>query len=94
MISVNVFAQDSVEEIWIDVRTTKEYLHKHLDGAVNIPHAQIIQRITEVTDNKQASIHLYCASGVRSQIAQQSLQSIGYEKVINEAGLKNLKVVQ
>ncbi len=85
-----VAAQNPEKEIWIDVRTVKEYQREHLDGAANIPHTQIRQRIAEITDNKQAQIHLYCVSGVRAEIAKQALQSIGYENVINEGGLKDL----
>ncbi len=65
-ISAYVYAQDSAESFWIDVRTVKEYQQGHLDGAINIPHTEIQQRIAEITDDKQATIHLYCIAGVRA----------------------------
>ena len=89
-----VYAQDFVDSFWIDVRTVNEYQQGHLDGAENIPHTEIHQRIAQITDDKQAKIHLYCVSGVRAQIAKNVLQGLGYENVINEGGLKDIKVAQ
>ncbi len=90
-ISASVYAQDSAESFWIDVRTIKEYQQGHLDGSVNIPHTEIQRRISEITDDKQATIHLYCVAGIRAQIAKSALENLGYQNVINEGGLKDIQ---
>ena len=77
-------------EIWIDVRTTEEFNAGHLEGAVHIPYEEIAARIGEVTTDKDATIHLYCRSGNRSGIAQQTLQSIGFNNAVNEGGYEYL----
>ena len=84
-------ADQASEDIWIDVRSPQEFRQGHLDQAVNIPFMQIMQRITEVTNDKQANIRLYCTVGSRAQIAKQVLDSLGYENVVNEGGLKDIK---
>ena len=77
----------SEEIIWIDVRSTSEYADGHVDGAVNIPHTEIAQRIGEVTADKEATIYLYCRSGRRSGIALDVLQEAGYAGAVNIGGL-------
>lgn len=76
--------------IWIDVRTPQEYLGGHLDGAVNIPHTQVAQRIAEVTADKNAEINLYCRSGRRSGLAVDILKQMGYTNVHNRGGYGQL----
>lgn len=77
-------------DIWIDVRTTEEFNAGHLEGAVHIPYEEIATRISEVTTDKNAVIHLYCRSGNRSGIAQQTLQSVGFTNAVNEGGYEDL----
>ena len=73
-------------DIWIDVRTTDEFNAGHIEGAAHIPYEEIAARIAEVTTDKNAKIHLYCRSGNRSGIAQQTLQAMGFTNTINEGG--------
>ena len=91
LITVPAIAQDSSDEIWIDVRSPQEYRQGHLQEAINIPFMEIMQQITEVTTDKQANIRLYCTVGSRAQIAKQILDSMGYENVVNKGGLKDIK---
>lgn len=76
--------------IWIDVRTADEFNAGHLEGAAHIPYEEIAARISEVTTDKDATIHLYCRSGNRSGIAQQILQSMGFTNAVNEGGYEML----
>jgi phage shock protein E len=78
------------QDIWIDVRTADEFNAGHLEDAIHIPYEEIAARISEVTTDKDATIRLYCRSGNRSGIAQQTLQSIGFTKVTNEGGYEDL----
>ncbi|GAB4057017.1 rhodanese-like domain-containing protein [Uliginosibacterium sediminicola] len=69
--------------VLIDVRTPEEYAAGHIEGALNIDHAQIAQRVGTLGVQKADELLLYCRSGRRSAIAQQSLKQLGYTKVID-----------
>jgi phage shock protein E len=75
------------DPLWIDVRTPEEYSSGHVEGAVNIPYTEISARIGEVTEDKDATIYVYCRSGRRSGIAQSELQQSGFSNVVNVGGL-------
>lgn len=76
------------EPTWIDVRSAGEYSTGHVSGAVNIPHTEIVDRISEVTEDRDAPIYVYCRSGRRSGIARDMLEAQGYTNVINQGGLQ------
>lgn len=76
--------------IWVDVRTVEEFNAGHIEGATHIPFEEIATRISEVTTDKNATIHLYCRSGRRSGIAQETLQNLGFKNAINEGGYEDL----
>ncbi|MDO8342835.1 MAG: rhodanese-like domain-containing protein [Cellvibrio sp.] len=76
--------------IWIDVRTTDEFTAGHIEGAAHIPYEEIAARISEVTTDKNATIHLYCRSGNRSGIAQQTLHAMGFKNAVNKGGYEAL----
>jgi phage shock protein E len=76
--------------IWIDVRTVDEFNTGHLEGAAHIPYEEIAARISEITTDKDATIHLYCRSGNRSGIAQQTLQMMGFKNTANEGGYEDI----
>lgn len=81
-------------EHWIDVRTPDQYQETHVKGAVNIPLKQLDQRISEVTQDKNDTLHLYCNTGNQSGKAEKLLQDMGYKNAINEGGLKDVKKTQ
>jgi len=85
------YASNTSDEIWIDVRTVAEYQQGHKEGAVNIPHTAIAQRIAKVAKDKAMKIHLYCAAGVRAGIAKATLERMGYSNVVNEGGLSDVQ---
>jgi len=72
---------------WIDVRTPEEYSQKHVPDAVNIPHEEIGTGISALGLEKNQVIYLYCHSGRRAGIAKQTLDSMGYTRVVNIGGL-------
>lgn len=78
------------DAIWIDVRTTDEFNAGHIAGAAHIPYEEIASRISEITTDKNATIHLYCRSGNRSGIAQQTLHAMGFNNALNEGGYEAL----
>ena len=77
----------------IDVRSPKEYDAGHLVGAINIPHDQISQKITQLTTNKSEPLLVHCQSGRRSAIAKATLQAEGYTNVIDLGSFDNARLV-
>lgn len=82
----SVSASDQ-ETVWIDVRTPAEFASGHVDGALNIEFQLISERIAEVSTNKDTDIRLYCRSGRRSGVANETLQKLGYRNTTNVGGV-------
>ena len=64
----------------LDVRTPGEFSGGHIEGALNIPVAELSGRIAEVGDT-QRDVVVYCRSGGRSARAKSILEGAGYTKV-------------
>mgnify|MGYP003608999192 CR=1 FL=1 len=75
----------------IDVRTAAEYQQAHIRQAINVPFDQINGRIAALTADRDAHIVLYCRSGRRSGIAEQTLRQLGYRQVENRGGLHDMQ---
>ena len=75
----------------IDVRTAEEYQQAHVRQAVNIPYDQIATRIASLAPDQNTRIVLYCRSGRRSGIAEQTLRQLGYKQVENKGGLDDVR---
>jgi len=91
LLATTVQTSNTADDIWIDVRTVAEYQRGHKEGAINIPHTAISQRIKNITTDKAAKIRLYCAIGFRAGIAKAALNRMGYSNVINEGGLSDVQ---
>lgn len=70
--------QHNKEAVIIDVRTPGEFARGKIQGSINIPVAEVTDRITEIAADKQAMIYLYCLSGSRSDVAAETLAGMGY----------------
>lgn len=75
----------------IDVRTQNEYNKGHLQGALLIPYKQIGDSIANIAPDTNRVIILYCASGIRSGIAEITIKKLGYINAINGGGYEGLK---
>ncbi|MDP5239294.1 rhodanese-like domain-containing protein [Uliginosibacterium sp. 31-16] len=73
----------SAKTVLIDVRTPEEFAAGHLEGALNIDHQVISQRIGMAGVSKDDEVILYCRSGRRSALALESLKGLGYKKLQN-----------
>lgn len=67
----------------IDVRTPEEFASGHIEGALNIDHQVIAQRIGMSGVSKDDDVILYCRSGRRSGLALEALKGLGYKQVKN-----------
>ncbi len=71
----------------VDVREQHEFEESHLPGAVHVPRGHLESRIETAAPDKAERVILYCASGNRSALAAQTLQSmLGYENAESMAG--------
>ena len=68
------------EVVIIDVREDVEYTEGHLDGAINIPYAQIEARLDEI--NPDVPNVVYCIySSWRAPYAANLLADLGYSNI-------------
>lgn len=74
-------------ELMVDVRTAAEYRQGHLEGAINLPLDQLLQRLPAALPDRHGAMLLYCASGGRSGMACAALQQLGYTRARNGGGL-------
>lgn len=91
VVESDVGSASDTKEIVIDVRSKEEWDAGHAEQAVHIPHTEIAQRISEVTDDKDARIIVYCAVGGRAEKARASLERLGFTNVENAGGYDDIK---
>jgi molybdopterin/thiamine biosynthesis adenylyltransferase/rhodanese-related sulfurtransferase len=70
----------------IDVREASEWEQGHLPGARHISKSYIEQQIEGAVPDRDAPVILYCAGGVRSLFAAQTLAEMGYTDVASMSG--------
>jgi rhodanese-related sulfurtransferase len=70
----------------IDVREQNEWQQGHIPGAIHLPRSMIEIQIGVLIPNLETPIILYCSGGVRSLLAAENLQRIGYTNVKSLAG--------
>ena len=71
--------------VLLDVRTPQEYREGHIPGSQNVPLQQL-DKVEEVTENKDTVLYVYCHSGARSRQAVSLLKHMGYTNVHNIGG--------
>lgn len=71
-------------EVILDVRGPQELEEVRIDGVMNIPVFILPQRAGELSPD--TTIYCICASGGRSGMATQQLESLGYTNVYNVDG--------
>jgi molybdopterin/thiamine biosynthesis adenylyltransferase/rhodanese-related sulfurtransferase len=70
----------------VDVREQHEWNAGHIPAALHVPRGFLELQIEEKVPDKSVPVLLYCAGGVRSLLAAQTLQQMGYRQVISMAG--------
>ncbi len=65
----------------LDVRTPDEYRGSHVPGAINVPHDQISERLSELGTDRDRPMIVYCESGRRAGLAQSALLEAGFSDV-------------
>ena len=72
--------------VLLDVRSPQEYREGHIPGSKNVPLQQL-DKVEEVTENKDTVLYVYCRSGARSRQAVSLLKHMGYTNVHNIGGI-------
>lgn len=78
--------QNAEDAVLVDVRTPQEYRDLHIPGSHNVPLQQL-DKIGNVTENKDTVLYVYCHSGARSRQATGILKHMGYTNVRNIGGI-------
>jgi molybdopterin/thiamine biosynthesis adenylyltransferase/rhodanese-related sulfurtransferase len=71
---------------FVDVREATEWEQGHLPGAIHISKSYIEQQSEGQLPDRDAPIVTYCAGGVRSLFAAQTLREMGYTNVASMSG--------
>ncbi|MBR6504675.1 MAG: rhodanese-like domain-containing protein, partial [Clostridia bacterium] len=66
--------KENTDTIILDVRSPQEYNEGHIASAINIPEYEILTKVNNIIQNKNAKIIVYCASGSRSKKAIKILK--------------------
>lgn len=75
----------------VDVREQDEYNSGHIDGAILLPLGEIKKDAGSVLKDKDATILVYCRSGVRSAKGAKQLASMGYTNIYDIGGINSWK---
>ena len=78
--------RQAADAVLLDVRTPQEYREGHIPGSQNVPLQQL-DKVEEVTENKDTVLYVYCRSGARSRQAVSLLNHMGYTNVHNIGGI-------
>jgi rhodanese-related sulfurtransferase len=79
------------EVIFLDVRTTLEWLRGHIKGAVHIPYDEVPEKVTSMIPDRSISVITYCASGGRASHVIDAMRKLGYTVVpVVDGGYRQL----
>jgi rhodanese-related sulfurtransferase len=70
----------------LDVRTAAEFAAGHVPGARNVSHDELPARLGELAALRDKQVVLYCRSGRRTQIAEDTLRKAGFTKLLHLEG--------
>ena len=78
--------RENQEIVLVDVREKLEWNEGHIPGAIHVPRGYLELQVEEAVPEKDKTVVLYCAGGVRSLMAGATLQQMGYKNVVSMAG--------
>jgi len=83
---VDLLVDSPSPPVIVDVREASEWEQGHIPNALHISKSYIEQDCENAVPDRDAPIVLYCAGGVRSLFAAQTLQQLGYTDVASMSG--------
>ncbi len=70
--------------IFLDVREPFEFARGHVEGAINLPPAELMSGAKVLQDvPKDTELVLYCLSGARSNASMHYLKQLGFTNLVN-----------
>jgi sulfur-carrier protein adenylyltransferase/sulfurtransferase len=72
--------------VFLDVREPDEYDQGAIPGALHLPRGNLEFQVEGKLPDKEAPIVVYCAGGVRSAFAAQTMEQLGYTDVSSLIG--------
>ena len=88
---------DSAKSRWkknavlLDVRTPAEYQKGYLQGAINLPQADVDTKAATVVPAKDTPVYVYCRGGREATMAAEKLLKQGYTNVHNLGAMKDAR---
>ncbi len=80
--------------VLVDVRAKHELNDGHIAGALHVPLDSLPKNVERLIPNKSTSVVVYCATGVRSRRAAETLLDLGYSDVTRvETGFSTWKAL-
>jgi phage shock protein E len=70
----------------LDVRTAEEFAAGHVPGARNVSHELLSSKVTELGGLRDKQVVLYCRSGRRTLLAEETLRNAGFTKLLHLQG--------
>ena len=78
------FGTDFSDMFVLDVRPKNLYMQAHIEGAVNIPAAEIRSRYHELPKDKTIMVH--CVKGYTSYVVARFLMQNGFDNILSYSG--------
>ena len=83
---VDLLAEGPVPPVLVDVREEFEWDQGYIKGAIHVAKSYLEQGIESEVPDRTRPVVLYCAGGVRSLFAAQTLREMGYQDVASMSG--------
>ena len=77
---------DGDDFVLLDIRDNDEYRAGYISSALYISRGMLELEIEDYVPNRDQEIVLYCAGGIRSLLAAQTLKSLGYTQLVSMSG--------
>lgn len=74
------------DAVVLDVRDNNEFAEGHIVKAVNIPHASLEKRLTELNKYKERPVIVTCKMGQHAGAAGAMLRKAGFTRVLKLSG--------
>ena len=74
------------EGVIIDVRDADEFRQGHIAGSINIPVAQLTERLAELNKYKDKPVIVTCKAGQSASAAGKALKAQGFTKLMRLQG--------
>lgn len=86
---VKTLLDDGTAFTLLDVRRPDEYAAGHIPSAVNLPNEEIGSTRPDSLPKLDATLVVYCRTGVRSREAADKLLALGYTDVRDMGGIRD-----